>query len=296
MHSLSKLINLALDRLRIACQPSMFAPGHFYSPIPDLREIKSREAAIWAPTKEMPSIDWSESGQLAFLQDVFPQYVGDIHFPMQRSPGDTAYFYRNNQFPMLDAEVLCCFLRHFQPARMIEIGSGFSSLVTAHVNRHHLKNQLRFTCVEPYPKQYLCDGVDGISELLIQKVQDIPLDYFDALKAGDVLFIDSSHVCKVGSDVNYLFFEIIPRLNKGVLVHIHDIFLPDEYPKEWVINEGRHWNEQYLVRAFLEFNNSFEILWAAHFMAKFHEAEVTRVFPRFPQLGGGGSLWLRRKE
>src|SRR5262249_31007940 len=150
---------------------------------------------------------------------------------------------------------------------------------------------LRFLCIEPYPRQFLIDGVPGISDLVRHKVEDVPLQFFDSLQAGDILFIDSSHVSKAGSDVNYLFFEVLPRLASGVLVHIHDIFLPDEYPKIWVIDQGRNWNEQYLVRAFLQFNAEWEIIWAAHFMGTRHTAAVQAVFPRYPQDGGGGSLW-----
>lgn len=278
----------------IAGQPCLFPPGHFYSPIADLEEIKLRQDCIWRPSRDMAGIKWNEAEQLALLSEGFKPYMADIRFPVEQSADPATYFYRNDQFPALDAEVLYCILRHFKPARMIEVGSGFSSLVTAQVNRDFLGNQLHFSCIEPYPRQFLRDGVAGISELVMRKVEDVPLDYFDCLREGDVLFIDSSHVSKVGSDVNYLFFEIVPRLNRGVLIHIHDIFLPEEYPKRWVIEEGRHWNEQYLVRAFLEFNASFEILWAANFMAKYHTAEVAAVFPNFPQLGGGGSLWLRR--
>ena len=297
MHSLSKLRKFLRNKdsgVEVS-QPCLFPPGHFYSPIPDLVEIKLREGEIWATHRELPAINWNEQGQVSLLQNIFPQYVQDINFSVSPPENGAVYYYQNDQFPALDAEVLYCILRYFRPARMIEIGSGFSSLITAQVNRDNLHLQLHFTCIEPYPRQFLLDGVDGISELLIQKVQNVPIDYFSSLNEGDVLFIDSSHVSKVGSDVNYVFFEILPRLKKGVLVHIHDIFLPDDYPKKWVIEEGRHWNEQYLVRAFLEFNSAFDIYWAANFMAKYHGALVTSVFSRFPRLGGGGSLWLRKK-
>ena len=129
----------------------------------------------------------------------------------------------------------------------------------------------------------------------MQKVEDVDLAFFDHLEAGDILFIDSSHVSKVGSDVNFLFFEVIPRLKRGVMVHIHDIFLPDEYPKVWVIDQGRNWNEQYLLQAFLQFNSDWEVVWAAHFMATRYSEDVQQTFPRFPELGCGcGSFWLRR--
>lgn len=124
------------------------------------------------------------------------------------------------------------------------------------------------------------DGVAGITRLVKQKVEDVDLAFFDAFEENDLLFIDSSHVSKAGSDVNYLFFEVLPRLKPGVVVHIHDIFLPDEYPKVWVIDQGRNWNEQYLLRAFLQFNREWEILWAAHFMGTRHTMAVQQTFPR----------------
>jgi hypothetical protein len=275
-------------------QQCLFPHGHFYSPIADLKDIERRQLVIWNKQKDMQAISLDASAQLALMHQSFKPYVSDIDFPVEKSADPTSYYYRNDQFPVVDAEVLFCMLRHFKPRRMIEVGSGFSSLITAHVNRTFFAGALNFSCIEPYPRQFLIDGVNGISDLVVQKVEDIPVSYFESLKDGDILFIDSSHVSKVGSDVNYLFFEIIPRLNKGVLVHIHDIFLPEEYPKKWVIDEGRHWNEQYLVRAFLQFNTAFEILWASHFMAQNHTQEVHGVFPRFPSHGGGGSLWLRR--
>ena len=278
----------------LTSQPNLFPFGHFYSPIADIHDIKSRQDEIWSCPKEMPGIAWNQTAQLDLLHQALRPYVADIHFPEKQPNNPKTYFYQNDQFPILDAEVLFCLLRHFKPRHMIEVGSGFSSLVTAHVNQAFLGNELHFACIEPYPRQFLIDGVEGISELMVSKVEKIPLSYFEQLQKGDFLFIDSSHVSKVGSDVNYLFFEVLPRLNEGVLIHIHDIFLPDEYPKKWVIEEGRHWNEQYLVRAFLEFNTTFEIIWAAHFMAKYHGAQVQKVFTRFPHLGGGGSLWLRK--
>lgn len=291
MHFLSRQLAI----LRRRSQPELFPAGHFYSPIANLDDIRDREQKIWGSGKQMPGIDWNEEAQRQLLLEAFPPYVAEIDFPTEKPADETLYFYKNDQFPVLDAEVLYCVLRHFRPQRVIEVGSGFSSLITAHVNRIHCGSAIRFSCVEPFPRQFLRNGVPGISELVEQRVEDVSLGFFEELAENDILFIDSSHVAKVGSDVNYLFFEVIPRLHKGALVHIHDIFLPDEYPRRWVIEEGRHWNEQYLVRAFLEFNQAFEIVWAAHFMAKFHHSAVRSVFRRFPALGGGGSLWIRRK-
>jgi predicted O-methyltransferase YrrM len=271
----------------------LFPPGHFYSPIADPDDIRAREGSIWSCDKEMPGVDFNESGQLALLTKL-ASYVCEIAYPVEQSADPTRYFYSNDQFPVLDAEVLFAMLCYLKPKQMIEVGSGFSSLVTADVNRRILNGGLEFSCIEPYPRQFLVDGVEGISSLIVKKVEDVEPNYFDRLDSGDILFIDSSHVTKIGSDVNHLFFEILPRLRVGTLVHIHDIFLPDEYPKVWMLDQGRNWNEQYLVRAFLQFNDSFEVVWAANFMARYHFDRVTQAFPRFPSLGGGGSLWLRK--
>ena len=271
----------------------LFAPGHFYSPIADPEDLKARADKIWAPGNQLCGINLNEEEQIKFLSSLKP-YVETIDYPIEQPSDPATYFYKNDQFPVLDAEFLHAALCHFRPRTVIEVGSGFSSLVTANVNRRVLNGQIEFMCIEPYPRQFLIDGVDGISGLVQKKVEEVELDFFNRLESGDILFIDSSHVSKIGSDVNYLFFEVIPRLKSGVMVPIHDIFLPDEYPKVWAIDEGRNWNEQYLLRAFLQFNSAWKVLWSAYFMATRHTDAVKDVFPRFPQLGGGGSLWMVR--
>lgn len=275
----------------------LFPIGHFYSPICDPVELREREAEIWptAASSEMPGIALNTGAQLRLLDALAP-FVPEISYPYdatQDSP--PRYFYSNDQYPCLDAEVLFCMLRHVRPKRVVEIGSGYSSLITAEVNRQFVSGAMEFTCIEPYPRQFLIDGVPGVTSLIRKKLQQMEPSFFDRLGPDDILFIDSSHVAKAGSDVNYLIFEILPRLQPGVLVHIHDIFLPDEYSKRWVIDEGRNWNEQYVVRAFLQYNEVFEVVWASYYMSTRHAAETAAIFPRFPKYGGGGSLWLRRR-
>ncbi|MBN4076886.1 class I SAM-dependent methyltransferase [Mariprofundus ferrooxydans] len=268
-------------------QKQLFPEGHFYSPIADLKDIEERQDQIWNNAGEMPGINWNVDGQLQHLE-IFKDYVGDIDFPIE-DPGDgLTYFYKNDQFPVLDMEVYYSMLNHYKPANIVEVGSGFSSLMVAQVNRELFDNKINFTCIEPYPRQFLIDGVPGISELLVKKVQDVELSWYDRLQENDILFIDSSHVSKVGSDVNHLMFHVLPNLKAGVMVHIHDIFLPDDYPKVWMIDQGRHWNEQYIVQAFLQFNDSFKVLWGGAYMGKYQGEAVKDVFERFPSLGGGG--------
>jgi hypothetical protein len=178
---------------------------------------------------------------------------------------------------------------------MIEVGCGWSSLLTAQVNREHLGNTLQFTCIEPYPPEFLQSGVQGISKLLVSPVQEIPVDTFLELGDSDILFIDSSHTVKTGGDVTFLFHEVLPRLQPGVVVHIHDIFWPWDYPPDWVA-AGRAWNEQYLVRAFLAFNSSFRILLGTGWLSCHRPDVLTATVPGYPSgyADGGGSLWIQR--
>ena len=129
-------------------------------------------------------------------------------------------------------------------------------------------------------------------KILDRGLQDIELSYFDILNEGDILFIDSTHVSKVNSDVNYLFFEILPRLKKGVYIHLHDIFYPFEYPKEWIY-KGMIWNELYLLRAFLQNNNDYEIIFFQNMMMKTHEKLYREEWP-FNHSLHGGSFWMRK--
>ncbi len=186
--------------------PVLFPNGHFYSPITNPADIRDREAKIWAKRNSLPGIDLKEKEQLSLLKHLKP-YAIDIDYPIEQSDDPTKYFYGNDQFPVLDAEFLFTALCHFKPKTMIEVGSGFSSLIVADVNKRLLNNKLDFSCIEPYPRQFLIDGVEGIKDLITKKVEDVELQYFDRLESGDFLFIDSSHVSKAGSDVNYLFFE-----------------------------------------------------------------------------------------
>lgn len=262
--------------------------GHFYSPVPDTR-VLAREPAhsrVWPERPTVPpGIDWRDAEQVALLRELKKQEP--MQFAHEPTGDPTEYDTSNEQFGEFDAWSLQAILRHFRPARMIEVGCGFSSLVTARVNREYLGGKLDFTCIEPYPRDFLRNGVDGITRLIEAQVQEVELETFDALGAGDVLFIDTAHVTKTGGDVNRLYLEVLPRLASGVIVHIHDIFFPHDYPESWVM-AGRAWNEQYLVQAFLAFNSAFEVLLGNHWVEYFHPEEL-------PWPGaGGGSLWLRR--
>jgi predicted O-methyltransferase YrrM len=277
----------------VACR---FPLGHYYSPLPDNRELarEPRRRMLW-PERDRPTpgIDWNEQEQ-EDLAEVFAQQER-LAFVDEETPDPTEYWTRNDQYPALDAWVLEAVLRYLRPRQMIEIGSGYSSLVSARVNREFLNSSMRFTCVEPYPRGFLQAGVPGISHLRTEEVQDTPLELFERLGDGDVLFVDTSHTVKTGGDVAWIYGEILPRLSPGVVVHIHDAFIPGEYPQEWVM-EGWGWNEIYLIKAFLAFNSGYRVIFGVRWMLQNRAELIDRAFPGFREHRdrGGAALWLRR--
>jgi predicted O-methyltransferase YrrM len=273
-----------------------FPQGHYHSPVADLREVRdeARHAQLWpAQPRETPGLAWRDEAQVALCRDVFAHQERLDLAPVATGDPST-YFAANGQYPPLDAWILEAMLRHLRPRRMIEVGSGFSSLITARVNREFLDGALDFTCIEPFPRDFLA-GVPGIDLLVEQKVQDVDLDLYAGLGNGDVLFIDTSHTIKTGGDVPWIFHEILPRLADGVVVHVHDIFLPREYPELWV-SDGWGWSEQYLVHSFLLFNDVFELTFGARWMIEHHQDLLHSAFPGYAgyELEGASGLWIRR--
>ena len=192
-------------------------------------------------------------------------------------------------------------LRILNPNRLIEIGSGYSSAVTLDTNEYYLENKLHISFIEPHPERLnmLLKSEDNI-ELHVKELQDISLDFFKQLSEGDILFIDSSHVSKVGSDVNYLLFEILPQLNKVVYIHFHDIFYPFEYPKDWIINKGFIWNELYILRAFLQNNPNYSIQFFQDMLLYKYSDIFMKNWPTnipvYSSLPYGASIWLKKNN
>lgn len=179
---------------------------------------------------------------------------------------------------------------------MLEVGSGFSTLLTVDVKHRFLGGNLDITCIEPFPRPFLKSGLNGLTRLIERKVQDVALVEFEQLMPGDILFIDSSHVAKTGSDVNFLYFEVLPRLRPGVRIHVHDIFFPNDYPKDWVIEQNRSWNEQYLLRALLMYSTAFGVVFSSSY-AYWRFPDLVRNALALPdgRVFGGGSIWLERR-
>lgn len=260
-------------------------PVHFYSPIPDTREMERREFRSSACT----GIDLRATTQLGLLRD-FSRFAPEYD-ALPRAPVDNGGFYlQNDAFQGIDPHVYCCMQRHFQPKTIIEVGSGYSTLLGAQIARH---NDTRYLCIDPWPRDFVSKGIAGV-EFIKSRVEDLDVSLFTQLQANDILFVDSSHVVRTASDVCFLILEVLPRLKAGVIVHFHDIFLPFEYPKEWITKNHSFWTEQYLLQAYLSDNTHAEVLFANHFMATTYPTEIRATFSRV-MWANGASFWIRKR-
>lgn len=189
-------------------------------------------------------------------------------------------------------------MRYLEPKNIVEIGSGYSSALMHDVNERFFVDRgggVNITHIEPYPdrlKSLLKPQDFSTLNLYEKRLQEVPLDVFDVLGQNDILFVDSSHVSKINSDVNKIVFEILPRLRSGVYVHFHDIGYPFENPIPW-LREKRGWNEVYLVRSFLAYNTAFEIVFFNNYLGQLYNEEVAKNLPMAKHYAGI-SLWIRK--
>jgi hypothetical protein len=269
-------------------------PGHYYSPIPDIATLRQRRRVLFDRSRaQLPGIDMNESGQLALIEG-FAEYYRDLPFPRTKTE-PFRYYFENSQFSYADAIGLYCMIRHQRPRRIVEVGSGFSSVLMLDTNERFFDGSISLTIVDPLPRNLLSllkDGDRNACRLVEKPLEEADIDKIAPLAEGDILFVDSSHIVKIGSDVHYLMTEMIPGLPSGVLVHFHDVFWPFEYPEQWVF-EGRAWNEDYFLRAFLQFNASFQIVLFNHYIGLFHQDALRRCLPLSLD-SIGGSLWIKR--
>ncbi len=265
-------------------------PVHFYSPIPNTAEINP---AIFEKASDMPGVDQNLDAQARLLSEVAALDYLDQFFRLFCS-GKHPLFNLEGAITQEDAAMLYAMIRKLRPARIIEIGGGQSTLVSIAALQENGNADVRHVVIDPYPQPYLQGELSAKIELIAKKVEDVPLSLFEELGENDILFIDSTHTVRVGGDVIFEVLEVLPRLKPGVFVHIHDIFLPHHYPKDWVIKRHIFWAEQYLLQAFLAFNKSFEIVWCYGMMLGGRADDLAAKFWRAPKFGAGGSLWLRR--
>lgn len=268
-------------------------PGHFYSALPSLEEVRENESKIFGRSPdEIKGIDLHEEQQL-ILYEQFVGYYKDMTFPREKSVG-YHYYYENPAYSYSDGIHLYCMIRSSQPQRIIEVGCGYSSCMMIDTISKYLEKDVSITFIEPYPdllESLLNDSKQNI-KIIPERVQDVNISEFDKLQRNDILFIDSTHISKVGSDVNHLIFEVLPALSPGVLVHFHDIFYPFEYPKRWIY-AGRSWSEVYLLRAFLQHSDTFRLKYMNTYMQHKYRDRYISDMPLCMK-NTGASIWIEK--
>jgi len=280
----------------VALYKKGYPPGHYYSPIVSPAEVKAQEDELFIiHSNEIPGIALNEQSQLHLLNNLVTNY-SSIPFDREKKTG-FRYHYHNNAYAYSDGIFLNLMMRHFRPKRIIEIGSGYSSVAMMDNNELFFNNAIDITFIEPFPERFysLCKPGDrDKNTIIVKNLQEVDLSLFETLGEGDFLFVDSTHVSKTGSDVNKILFQVLPLLKKGVIIHFHDIFYPFEYPKEWVLGwSGFGWNEIYLLKAFLMHNNNYEIVLFNTFLEHFHEEWFRKNMPLCLE-DRGGALWIRK--
>lgn len=289
------------DPIRRVVQQARTRPGHYYSPYPDLNELAARDD-VFAPRAEFAGIDLRESEQLALLE-TFAATAATLPWTDDPQPDlrpRLRYHYGNRPYAHGDGLFTACMLAHAKPRRYVEIGSGYSTLLALDVRDRLLTGvDTEIVSIEPYPavlRELLAGERPERFRLIEQKAQDIDPALIESLEANDVLLIDSTHVAKAGSDVNHIFFELLPLVAPGVYVHVHDVFANFEYPREWVF-QRRAWSEAYLLRSFLQFNDAFEVVFWGAWLAEHHPERFDRPGAPFApvMINPGASIWLRRR-
>ena len=276
---------------------------HFYLPIPDDTD---RLDYFWGKPSALPGLDMNDDVPLHMMKNVFPPFLDEFRkrFPLYKKEGaDPGFYLINGGYMAVDAHVYYCLIRQNRPRRILEIGVGNSTLLAIAANAYNEQDGRRacLTSVDPYPWELFRGGYPGLDELIDRRVQEVPLATFEALEADDILFIDSSHVIRSGNDVHFEFLEVLPRLKPGVLVHVHDVSLPKPYPKVYFDN-NLYWNEQYVLQAFLAFNDRFEVIWPGNYMMVTYPERMLETFPEmltmrehYPQ-SEPTAFWMRVKN
>ena len=270
--TLSSLFQVVQDGLGVSVTPS-----HFYFPVPNLKSFQGKN---WSACRPCAGIDFRLREQIGRAYTDLLPFASEWIFPESATDDRHEFHFNNGFFERVDAEVAWSLVRHRKPARIIEVGSGNTTLLLAAALKKNREEGSpgELISIEPHPASFLKDGVQGLTELLARPVQQVPLELFSTLRDGDILFIDSSHVVSMDSDVLFECLRILPTLAPGVLIHFHDIFTPLDYPEKFVMTNLCFWGEQYLLEAFLSFNANFRVVWSASALQKFHPEVLRHVF------------------
>lgn len=263
---------------------------HYYEPLFNPRHL-SRPLD---EDRSLPGIDFNDAGQLALLAR-FQFQEELLRMPLKPAQG-LDYHFHNGSYESGDAEFLYNVIRTYRPHHIIEIGCGWS---TRMIQAALVKNEgdhgihCKHICVEPYEMPWL----EKLPvEVKRSRVEDLPLEFFSVLGPGDILFIDSSHVIRPQGDVVYEYLQLLPTLKPGVIVHIHDIFTPKDYPREWVVEDVKIWTEQYLLEAFLSNNQAFRVIGALNYLHHHHRSALAHTCPIIAQEPDRepGAFWIEK--
>jgi predicted O-methyltransferase YrrM len=260
-------------------------------------EVPAEHDPIWSRRSKLTGIELDLDTQLAFLDTQLTPYIAEFSPPEEPTGRDGDFYLRNLWYEDVDAEVLYAMVRHCRPKRILELGAGFSTLVSAAACLANERDgkPVELVSVDPQPRIALQGGVAGLARLERRGAEELPLERFVELEPGDILFVDTSHTVKTAGEVNYLVLDVLPALTPGVVVHFHDIFLPYEYPRVFLEN-GMFFSEQYLLQAYLSGNRAYEVVLAAHALARDRPDELGRMIPTFAKSPHGPSaFWLRRR-
>jgi predicted O-methyltransferase YrrM len=273
-----------------------FEPGHYYSALADPAEyIEQQKLVINSDKYEPLEIDFNTESQLSLLHS-FEDYYKDFPFdkPITKN---LRYKLDNVFFTYSDALSMYSMIRHFKPKKIIEIGSGFSSALILDTNQLFFEGKIDLTFIDPNPERFRANIKEKeYATIITEKIQHVDQSIFKELDKGDFLLIDTSHVSKSGSDVNHIYFNIIPLLRKGVKIHVHDIFFPFEYPENWIVEERRSWNEVYLVRSLLAYSTAFKIIWFNTYMENKFKEIFEKKTPLFLKRNSTvcGGIWIEK--
>lgn len=274
-----------------------FQRRDYYSALNDIEFLRANPD-LWHDRPLPAGIAFDLDGQVALLRRIAGP-LGELRdVPWDAPPGPPAYHWNNDFWRGADALVQYALLRDLKPARVVEIGCGWSSLLLARAlaaNAAERGSAAVVDQIEPYPRHELLAALPASWTLHETSLQRAPLELFEQLGDGDVCFYDGSHVARAASDVNWFFFEVLPRLAPGVVVHVHDVFWPGDYPDEWIFERGQTWNEQYVLQAFLMFNREFELLVANQALLHSHRSELEQIYDGVGDSVSGVSAWLRRR-
>lgn len=267
----------------------------YYSPIPKLDQLPED---IWDRRSILGGVDLRVEQAIELIEAELAPFVAELDMPESGPVPPGTFFLQNENYESVDAELLYAVLRARKPRRVVELGSGFSTLLIGEAARRNAADGVasEHVAYDPFPRaQILGEAPPAPTRFEPISATDVPLETFQSLEAGDVLFVDTTHTVKLGSDVNHIVLDVLPVLAPGVLVHFHDIFLPYEYPRAWFEEMQYYWAEQYLLQAFLAFNDSFEVVIPALAVAREHPNRLAAVVPSFVPGKQPGAIWLARR-